>query len=438
VLLKIETQSPVPFSLRLLGYASLCGVLHVAYRSTHEVLGDFMLCALFKSHLLLASPRPGMSSFEIVAIISINDVHLEKADNGKGDLHFTLFRHASAVDVVIGLQCYTAPFSWKLIFESDQLLYEIILCACTVREEEQWKASIQEHAIKGNQVGAKGSPILNLLSFEHSVLCLDIKPLGPVFGLPGTLMRRQSIQRAATTNHRRHACQIIIKNTFSLKETGESPMKRSGTLSRSRSLLSTHHIPVLAPRRVDRQRMEQKMSDVWTKDRLPYPGMAGHRGGHLIRTSATTVMRKISFASPTNPISSLERRTTTSGSMGDGKSDLTSFERVLENQTDGTSSPMPEYTHTPLNAIDSTLEYQDPNPYSKCTFLTPEEGAIDLAEDDDQTDVQDESMSRQVSEVSTVVASRDSKELYHEKGKPSKPKTLLKAFSTESIRGWFH
>ena len=278
---------------------------------------------------------------------------------------------------------------------------------------------------------------MDLLSLENSVLCLDIKTLGPVFGRPGTLMRRQSIQRAATTNQRRHACQVIIKNTYSLKDTCESPVKRSGALHRSRSLMSTNNIPVLAPRRGDRQRMEQKMFDVWTKDRLPFPGMTGHRGGHLIRTSATSVMRKISIASTTNPANSIRRRTVTSGSPMESKTEQTHFTGLHTHQTDGASSPTPENAHSYPKTFSSTMEYQDPNPYSDSISSTPKRG-IDNEACSENVICGSRSRSYHISQALTVVASRDSKELEHDGGKPSKPRLLFKAFSTESIRGWLH
>lgn len=57
----------------------------MAYQSKHEVLGNYMFCALFRSHLLLAVSRSGRVAFEIVAIISLNDVQMDRADNGKGE-----------------------------------------------------------------------------------------------------------------------------------------------------------------------------------------------------------------------------------------------------------------------------------------------------------------------------------------------------------------
>ena len=79
----IQTQA-LP-SLRRLGHASLCGVLYVAYQSNREVLGSYMLCALFESYMLLARLRPWDSKFEILAIISLGDMQLDKADCGRGE-----------------------------------------------------------------------------------------------------------------------------------------------------------------------------------------------------------------------------------------------------------------------------------------------------------------------------------------------------------------
>ena len=181
------------------------------------------------------------------------------------------------------------------MFEFDQQLYEMIFCACTSREEQQWRNDLHERSRDSEDETSKGSS----LTSGQFVLCLDIKPLGFVFGQPGTLTRRQSIQRAATVNSRRNGHQIIIKNTNSLKESGEPPAPEPESLSRSQSLFSTHRIPVLAPKRAERQRIETVMSDVWTRDRLPFPGMTGNRGSYLIQRSATSVMRKISKASMT-------------------------------------------------------------------------------------------------------------------------------------------
>ena len=129
------------------------------------------------------------------------------------------------------------------------------------------------------------------------MLFIDVKPLGPVFGQPGTLARRLSIQRAATVGSSTNIRQVIIKNTHAVRDGIESIVPASPNVGRSKSLLTTNRTPILAPRRLDRVRMEHDLTKVWTKDLLPYPGMGGTRGEHIIRASASSVMRKLSKAS---------------------------------------------------------------------------------------------------------------------------------------------
>lgn len=43
-----------------------------------------MLCALFRSYLVLAVPYKHAASFHVVACINLENVKLEPADNGKG------------------------------------------------------------------------------------------------------------------------------------------------------------------------------------------------------------------------------------------------------------------------------------------------------------------------------------------------------------------
>lgn len=60
----------------------------------------------------------------------------------------------------------------------------------------------------------------------------------------------------------------------------------------------TNRIPVLAPSRADRIRLETLLADVWTREILPYPGMTSRaRSEHLVRASASSMMRKLSVAS---------------------------------------------------------------------------------------------------------------------------------------------
>jgi hypothetical protein len=91
-------------------------------------------------------------------------------------------------------------------------------------------------------------------------------------------------------------CQVIIKNTNASKDIPNSVSTTA--INRSQSLLTTNRIPVLAPARADRIRLENLLSDVWTRDVLPFPGMTGRAlSEHLVRASASSMMRKLSVVS---------------------------------------------------------------------------------------------------------------------------------------------
>lgn len=58
--------------------------------------------------------------------------------------------------------------------------------------------------------------------------------------------------------------------------------------------MTTHRVTVLAPKRSERVRLEQSLSDVYTRDTLPFPGMCLTRGGgNIIRASAGSLVRKL-------------------------------------------------------------------------------------------------------------------------------------------------
>lgn len=75
-----------------------------------------------------------------------------------------------------GLQCHTAPYSWKLIFECDHQLYEMIMTACTPKEELEWRARLDRPEREECE-----SRCANI----HGSLDLNIKSLGTIFGKQG-------------------------------------------------------------------------------------------------------------------------------------------------------------------------------------------------------------------------------------------------------------
>lgn len=171
----------------------------------------------------------------------------------------------------------------------------MILSACSEKEEDEWKSHLRVRIAAETKDFTEGRSNAAEL---FSALQLEAKSLGPVFEAHSGFTRRKSIHRAATLGPKTNLHQVIIKNTHAQKLAGESsetslPVMRS----QSHSHLSSTHIPTLAPRRAERIRLEAAMGDVWSRDILPYPGMASRRMESHIRASANSVMRKLSMAS---------------------------------------------------------------------------------------------------------------------------------------------
>ncbi|KFY35777.1 hypothetical protein V494_05620 [Pseudogymnoascus sp. VKM F-4513 (FW-928)] len=259
--------------IRSLGHVHLCGVLHVAWQTKNGVDGQHMIALLYRDCLVLASVEKLESVYNVGAIIFFSDIRIEEPDNGKG------------------IQCHTAPFSWKIVFECDHQLFEIIFSACSSKEELEWRNRLNIRTSR-EYIDSYDQAFMTTMS-------LGIKSLGTVFGKPGTVARKLSIRRATTVGPKSPLCQVIIKNTSATKDTASS--STNTVVNRSQSLLGTNRIPVLAPSRAERVRLERLLSDVWTKQIIPYPGMTGRaRSEHIVRSSASSMMRKLSVASITS------------------------------------------------------------------------------------------------------------------------------------------
>lgn len=286
-----DHELPKSMMLHLIGHVQLCGVLHVAYETTEQIAGQYMLCVLYRSCMVLAKPNKSFSAYTVAAVISLLDAATEEADNGKG------------------LQCHTAPFTWKLIFEYCNREYEVLLSACSEKEEDEWRTRIRSRIdAEAREFGDRKTCTVQ----AFTLLQLKLRPLGLV---PGSLAlsRRESIQRAATVGPKSNLRQVIIRNTATQKDA-RSNKDMDTPMWRSQSHLSSHNIPTLAPRRAERSRMENALSDVWSKEVLPYPGI-GSRPMQNIRASATTVMRKMSMASISSNFSKRSASLVSNGSQ---------------------------------------------------------------------------------------------------------------------------
>ncbi|TKA70584.1 hypothetical protein B0A49_02805, partial [Cryomyces minteri] len=273
----LEHETSCAFTFHLLGHVLLCGALHVAYQAKDGVKGHYMVCALYKSCLILATVgKASLSTYEVVAIVCLVTASVEEADNGKGQ------------------QCYTTPHTWKLIFEHENRMFELILTACSAKEEEQWRKHLNQRITKEVQDYSEGH--CNTQSTLSS-LKLELRSIGTAFGKPQGFVRRISFHRAATLGPKTLANQVIIKNTQAVKDLKDNLSTTHLPIGRSQSVQTPSHVPTLAPRRADRVRLETALKDVWTRDILPFPGMGYRRPDNPLRASANTVMRKLSMAS---------------------------------------------------------------------------------------------------------------------------------------------
>ncbi|KAI9806399.1 MAG: hypothetical protein M1833_003586 [Piccolia ochrophora] len=312
---KDERRGSQALTLRILGHVQLCGVLFVAWNGSETIRGEFLICVLYRSCLILATTNKDSSIYVIVARIELRDIRIEAPDNGKD------------------LQCYTAPFSWKVLFESDHQLYEMLFCACSAEEETAWTSTLKERA-----AAECGS---NSMEFQQSsnflALSFDIKPLADALGQCGAVVRHLVTYSDATATSHAGRSQVIIRNTFVPKD-GQGPVQAPlQAVNRSQSLLSTQRTPVLAPKRTRRIQLENILSDVWTRDVLPYPGMGSKRNDHPLRASATLMMRKLSKASIASTFS---RRSTSNASERRQKSEGSELESQVLPKESGSVKPL--------------------------------------------------------------------------------------------------
>ncbi|KAK4116423.1 Dbl homology domain-containing protein [Canariomyces notabilis] len=261
--------------IRSFGHAQLCGALHACWQTKEGVSGQYMIALLYREWFCLATAGKADHVYAIQACIFLANAKLEEVDNGRG------------------LQCHTAQHSWKLVFVCGQQLYELILTACTDKEELEWRTRLEDNqkaAVTNCQDQAQPE-VLESLS-------LNIRALGTVFRKQGTAARKISMHRTITVGAKSPLCQVILKNTT----VREAAVSGNGShINRSQSLYTTNsRIPVLAPSRAERARLEALLADVWTRDVLPFPGMTVRsRSEQLVRASASSVMRRLSSVSIT-------------------------------------------------------------------------------------------------------------------------------------------
>lgn len=273
---------------------------------------------------------------------------------------------AELTNTVLGLQCHTAPHTWKLMFEHGHRLHEVILSACSSQEEEVWKTQLRERIGCETHDFVEGQVTMQDM---FSSLSLDMKSIGHVFGHTGSLVRRMSVHRAATLGSKTNTTQVIIKNTQAQKSPEAPPPFAPNLVTRSHSHMSSSHIATLAPRRGERVRLETALEDIWTKDILPFPGMSNRRVENQIRASANSVMRKLSMASIA---SNFSRRSPSFSSISNARSEESFGSRVHKISQGNTRAadrrPTPavvDFHNAPAAFLPTDFELEDTRPSSR-------------------------------------------------------------------------
>lgn len=346
--LTFSDQVPRSVFLQLLGSVVLCGCLHIAYRSRGCIKGKYVMCVLFETTLLLATVDEETENYAVLVGVPLANATLQEADNGKG------------------LQCHTAPHSWKLVFEHSARMYETILTACSVIEAQVWREHLTSRI--ETQTHAVSHGLSNVFEL-HSPLLSKMRSIGKAFGKPGSFVKRMSVHRTATVGPTTDLNQVIIKNTPAVKEALDttSTNNSAGSLQipRSQSVATPSHVQTLAPRRADRGRLEALLSDVWTKHLLPYPGMTVGRS-EQIRGSANHVIRKFSMASITSNFSSSKRSASNTSIAGSrsGKEDI---------------PPLPLQSY-PSSSVSSSSGSRHYNSKPKRGYMKPQPARLPLAD----------------------------------------------------------
>lgn len=215
-------------------------------------MGEYMLCALYKSYLILAIPikQNNTRKYRVVASIALANIKIHSAD------------------CEFGLCCLMAPHVWKILFEIDSAIFEILVVATSVAEKERWTQAIRENTDR-DEVNQD----------QFSMISLNTSSLGSVIGKPGSLLRSMAMKDVRAAKR-----QIIIRSNVS---------DCTGHVSLTMRERFAH--PVLTPRRSDWARIERDLETAgFIKD---VQRDASSQKSRLLRSSASTLLRKLSRSS---------------------------------------------------------------------------------------------------------------------------------------------
>lgn len=346
---------------RLLGDIHLCGVLYVTWQTKRRIDGAYAVCVLFDFSMLIALPAETTPQLDLIAFLHLSDLKIESASDGQG------------------LQCHSTLHTWKICAQICGNLSELILSACSSTEETVWKDGLRGRYAPEN----RGEELLKQVP---SSVSLDLRSVGTVYGPQSATLARNPL-RSATVGNRANIYQVIIRNTHNPQDLHEYRQNTSSSINRSQSHMTSNRIIVLSPKRSERARLESTLADIWTKEKLPFPGMIGSRGGQIIRASAGSLARKLSLASIHAPfsrragsISVVSRKsydTMTEGRRNKRKASPPVFEVRKESFEELTPGPAREKSHEvpEIDTMDNLVSRMIGNSESKKPVFSQGDGS---------------------------------------------------------------
>lgn len=261
----------------------LCGVLHVTYQTPEQITGDFMVCVLFKKYFLIAKGIDDTHRLEVIACIYMDDLKMDTIQNGRGK--FFLFHLTRRFSDWLGIYCYGCPFSWKIWFQDQEENFEFVLSASSASEEKQWKTDTLKYSAALSGMGKSGAREPR----KYSLLTILLVPLDRTQYTVASLARRSmdavAISRKSTSQH------VVIRKTR-CPQTHDESTEPSSENERPNSPIARTPWVVTA-KRMDRIRLERLISEVYTRDVLPWPGMILGRGDLLFGRGS--IMRHLSL-----------------------------------------------------------------------------------------------------------------------------------------------
>ncbi|KAF7715837.1 Uncharacterized protein PECH_006009 [Penicillium ucsense] len=252
-----------------LGPLQMCGVLFVTYQTPGQTTGSFMVCALFHCYFLIARRVHDSKRLEVIACVYLLDLKEESVQNGQG------------------LFCYECFYSWKFVFRADGSYYEFVFSASSATEEKVWQTEILKCSAA---ITEKGLVQAGWRPREFSVLNLPLVSLHQLRYQVSSLARRSSMD-VATVARKTRVQDVVIKKTRLPYQADVVDPSPEGEIERPKTTVPPGAVVVVA-KRAERIRLEALISDIYTREVLPFPGMGLSRSDQFRRRS---IMRHLSI-----------------------------------------------------------------------------------------------------------------------------------------------